>query len=144
VLVQTYDPEHHAIRFAAKHDVMGFIDRELRDRRELGYPPFSRMVVVRVDSLDEREAQDAAAELAKAARAVARREGGPLAEGSLDVRGPAAAPIARVRNRFRFRVMLRSTSRERLRQGCLAIHAAIGPLPRTVRAMIDVDPVGSM
>ncbi len=142
VLVQTYDPEHHAIRFAAKHDVMGFLDRELRDRRELGYPPFSRMALARIDSLDEKEAQDAAAELARAARAVARQAGGPLAEGALDVRGPAAAPIARVRNRFRFRVMLRSSSRERLRQGCLAIHAAIAHLPRTVRVAIDVDPVG--
>jgi primosomal protein N' (replication factor Y) (superfamily II helicase) len=144
VLVQTYDPEHHAIRFAAKHDVMGFIDRELRDRKELGYPPYSRMVLIRVDALEESDAQQGAAELAKAARAVARREGGPLAVDALDVRGPAAAPIARVRNRFRFRVMLRSTSRERLRQGCLAVHQAIGQLPRTVRAAIDVDPVGGL
>lgn len=142
VLVQTYDPEHHAIRFAAKHDVMGFLERELRDRRELGYPPFSRMALARIDALDEKEAQEAAAELARAAREVARLAGGPLAEGALDVRGPAAAPIARVRNRFRFRVMLRSSSRERLRQGCLAIHAAIARLPRTVRVAIDVDPVG--
>jgi primosomal protein N' (replication factor Y) len=134
VLVQTYDPDHHAIRFAAKHDVMGFIDRELRDRKELGYPPYSRMVLVRVDALEERDAQAGAAELAKAARAVS----------TLDVRGPSPAPIARVRNRFRFRVMMRSTSRERLRQGCLAVHQAIGQLPRTVRAAIDVDPVGGL
>ena len=39
VLVQTYDPEHHAIKFAARHDVNGFIERELRDRKELAYPP---------------------------------------------------------------------------------------------------------
>jgi primosomal protein N' (replication factor Y) (superfamily II helicase) len=113
-----------------------------RDRKELGYPPFSRMALARIDALDEKEAQDAAAELARAARAVARTEGGPLADGALDVRGPAAAPIARVRNRFRFRVMLRSSSRERLRKGCLAIHAAALRLPRTVRVAIDVDPVG--
>jgi primosomal protein N' len=49
-----------------------------------------------------------------------------------------------VRNRFRFRVMLRSSSRERLRQGALAIHAAIAGLPRTVRVAIDVDPVGAL
>lgn len=141
VLVQTYDPDHHAIQLAVRHDVMSFFDRELRDRKELGYPPFSRMVLVRVDSMDEREAQDAAGVLAKAAREAARSgaEGGLL-----DVRGPAAAPIAKVRNRYRFRVMLRSSSRERLRQGALAIHAAIGGLPRTVRAAIDVDPIGAL
>jgi primosomal protein N' (replication factor Y) (superfamily II helicase) len=141
VLIQTYDPDHHAIRLAVRHDVMGFFDRELRDRKELGYPPFSRMILARVDAMDEKEAQDAAAVLARAARAVSHS--GEDAE-ALDVRGPAAAPIAKVRNRFRFRVMLRSSSRERLRQGALAIHAAIAGLPRTVRVAIDVDPVGAL
>lgn len=138
VLVQTYNPEHHAIQYAVRHDVHGFLEKELSDRRELMYPPFSRMALARIDSLDEAEAQEAAAALAKAAREVART--GDL--GSLDVLGPAVAPIAKVRNRFRFRVMLRSASRERLRLGALAMHAAIARLPRTVRVAIDVDPVG--
>jgi primosomal protein N' (replication factor Y) len=141
VLVQTFDPNHHAIQLAVRHDVAGFFDRELRDRKELGYPPFSRMVLARVDSMDEREAQEAAATLARVARAAARAS----AEGpALDVRGPAAAPIAKVRNRYRFRVMLRSSSRERLRQGALAVLGAMSTLPRTVRATIDVDPVGAL
>ncbi|MDB4947265.1 MAG: Helicase PriA essential for oriC/DnaA-independent replication [Labilithrix sp.] len=135
VLVQTYDPEHHAIRFAARHDVDGFIDRELRDRKELGYPPFSRMVVAKVDALDEQEAQEATNRLAIAARAASKRA-------EVTVLGPTAAPIAKVRNRFRFRVMLRSASREALRKATLAIHAATGDLPRSVRVAIDVDPVG--
>jgi len=138
VLVQTFDPEHHAIKFAARHDVSGFIERELRDRKELAYPPFSRMVLTRVDSLDEREAQEATAHLARAARAAAR--GGEA--GAVTVLGPTPAPIAKVRNRFRFRVMLRATSREQLRKATLAIHSASGDLPRSVRVAIDVDPVG--
>ena len=138
VLVQTYDPDHHAIKYAAKHDVNGFIERELRDRKELAYPPFSRMALVRVDSLDEKETQEATALLARAARDSAR--GGEL--GALTVLGPTPAPIAKVRNRFRFRIMLRSTSREHLRKATLAIHAAVGQLPRAVRVAIDIDPVG--
>jgi len=138
VLVQTYDPDHHAIKYAAKHDVNGFIERELRDRKELSYPPFSRMALVRVDSLDEKEAQEATALLARAARDSAR-DGEPFA---LTVLGPTPAPIAKVRNRFRFRIMLRSRSREHLRKATLAIHVAIGQLPRAVRVAIDIDPVG--
>jgi primosomal protein N' (replication factor Y) len=137
VLVQTYDPEHHAIRFAAKHDVNGFIDRELRDRKELAYPPFSRMALARVDSLDEKEAQEATALLARVAREASRT--GEL--GAVTVLGPTPAPIAKVRNRFRFRIMLRSSSREHLRKATLAIHAALGQLPRSVRVVLDVDPV---
>ena len=138
VLVQTYDPEHHAIKFAARHDVNGFIERELRDRKELAYPPFSRMALVRVDALDEKEAQAATALLASAARAAART--GEI--GAVTVLGPTPAPIAKVRNRFRFRVMLRSNSREHLRKATLAIHTATGQLSRAVRVAIDVDPVG--
>ena len=145
VLIQTFDPDHHAIQLAVRHDVTRFFDRELRDRKELAYPPFSRMVLVRVDAMDEKEADKAAAELARAARTAGndRAEGGVNA-GGLDVRGPSPAPIAKVRNRYRFRVMLRSSSRERLRQGALAVYSAIAGLPRTVRVAIDVDPVGAL
>ncbi len=65
-------------------------------------------------------------------------------EREVTVLGPSAAPISKVRNRFRFRVTLRSASREHMRQGTLAVYAAIQSLPRTVRASIDVDPVGGM
>ncbi len=138
VLVQTYDPEHPAIRFGVRHDVDGFIERELRDRRELAYPPFSRVALARIDALDEVAAERAAAALAEAARH-ATSDGD---FGVLDVRGPAPAPIAKVRNRFRFRVMIRSASREHLRRAALAMFSASGALPRSVRVVIDVDPVG--
>ncbi len=138
VLVQTYDPDHHAIKFASRHDVNGFIERELRDRKELAYPPFSRMALARVDSLDEKEAQDATAMLARAARQASRA--GEL--GAVTVLGPTPAPIAKVRNRFRFRVMLRSSSRESLRAAAMAMYAASTELPRSVRLTLDIDPVG--
>ena len=141
--MQTFDPDHHAIRFAARHDVNGFINHELRDRKALAYPPFSRMVLTRVDALDEREAQETAAMLARVARDAARTGGAGAGQiGAVTVLGPTPAPIAKVRNRFRFRVMLRSTSREYLRKATLAIHAASTQLPRSVRVAIDVDPVG--
>jgi primosomal protein N' (replication factor Y) len=137
VLVQTYDPEHHAIGFAAQHDVPGFLERELVDRKELGYPPFARVALVRVDAVEEDEARRACAHLAKVARDAAREHEG------VDVLGPAAAPLARLRNRHRFRVMLRSSDRASLRRVLAAIERArtSGELPRTIRTAIDVDPV---
>jgi primosomal protein N' (replication factor Y) len=135
VLVQTWSPEHAAIRFAARHDVAGFLDAEMRARKELSYPPFARIVLVRIDAVDENEARKAGAALARAARTAA-------ADGGFSVAGPAPAPIARVRNRFRFRVRLMGGSREALRKGALAVHAAVPALSRNVRVAIDVDPVG--
>jgi primosomal protein N' (replication factor Y) len=134
VLVQTYDPEHHAITFAAKHDVAGFTERELVDRRELGYPPFSRLALVRVDAVDEDTARAACAELARVARVVA--EGTPV-----EVLGPAPAPLTRLRGRHRFRLMVRSADRSALRKVLIAIERARGEVPKSVRTGIDVDPM---
>jgi primosomal protein N' (replication factor Y) len=135
VIVQTYDPDHHAIVFAAKHDVGGFTERELADRRELGYPPYSRVALVRVDAVDEEEARSACAELARVARSVADAASG------VDVLGPAPAPITRIRGRHRFRIMVRGAERAALRKVLLAIERARAALPRSVRSAIDVDPV---
>lgn len=134
VLIQTYDPSRPAVVFAQRHDVKGFIEQELRDRRELGYPPYSRLALVRVDAVDERQARQAAADIAHAARRLIREQ-------KIDVLGPAPAPLSRLRNRFRFRVMLRSKERAALRSVLLPLRDFLAELPRAVRAEIDVDPV---
>jgi primosomal protein N' (replication factor Y) len=136
VIVQTWDPEHPAIALAVQHDVDAFLARELGDRRELAYPPFTRAALVRVDANEEEEARSACAELAQLARATE-----PVRKGAVLVQGPAPAPIARVRNRFRFRLMLRAPERAPLRAVLTALEEARRGLGRDVRALIDVDPV---
>jgi primosomal protein N' (replication factor Y) len=136
VIVQTWDPTHPAIALAARHDVDGFLERELADRRELGYPPLSRSALVRVDAIDGAEARRACERLARVAR-----ECDAALTGKLLVQGPAPAPISRVRSRWRFRVMLRSADRPPLRAALAAIEGARASLARGVRASIDVDPV---
>lgn len=141
VIVQTYDPTHPSIRFGIAHDTAGFVADELVHRRELGYPPFSRMVLVRVDAADPELALQWATYLADIARATPRE--GPR-RASVDVLGPAPAPIAKLKNRHRFRLMLRSSDRAALRAAALAVVRAFGELPRQVRAQVDVDPVQMM
>jgi primosomal protein N' (replication factor Y) len=136
VLVQTWDPEHPSVALAARHDVDGFLERELAARRELGYPPLSRAALVRVDAADEKQAQDAAQTLARAARDTEAAR-----NGSVLVQGPAPAPIVRLRARWRFRLMLRAARREPLRTVLRSIERARAELPREVRSSIDVDPV---
>jgi primosomal protein N' (replication factor Y) len=131
VLIQTYDPDHPAIVFASRHDVDGFLERELADRGELLYPPFSRAALIRVDAIDERAAAHAALRLADAARA----------SKDVLVSGPAPAPIARIRSRWRYRALVRSSDRAALRRALLAIQRVRDALPSNVRAVIDVDPM---
>ncbi|WP_434042930.1 MULTISPECIES: replication restart helicase PriA [Sorangium] len=140
VLIQTRNPEHPAIAFAAAHDVPGFLEREIRDREEVGYPPATRLALLRVDAVDEDVGRGAAAKLAAHARTcpegLARR---------VEVLGPSAAPIARLRGRYRFRVLLRARERGPLR-GTLAALAGLlrDGLDRNARVIIDVDPVAML
>ncbi len=131
VIIQTFQPEHPAIALAARHAVNAFAKRELVDRRELGYPPFSHLALVRVSAVDERVAQREAARLAGVARTNSHRD--------VELLGPAPAPIARVKNRWRFRFMLRTpTERRLLRPPLRAVLASAGD--RRVRVSVDLDP----
>jgi primosomal protein N' (replication factor Y) len=136
VLVQTYNPTHPAVVFASSHDVGGFVERELVDRKELGYPPFTRVGIVRVDAIAETQARQASEALARVAHESAAR-----AAVRVDVLGPAPAPIARLRNRYRYRLMLRSADRKALRGVLWDLEVARTSLARSVRCSIDVDPV---
>ncbi|MGA8752663.1 replication restart helicase PriA [Candidatus Deferrimicrobium sp.] len=99
VLFQTMAPESPAIRKAAEHDYAGFMEDELAARETMGYPPFGRMLLLRLSGAR----QDAARE---AADLVAGALSGPMAAHGVRLLGPAPSPIARVKRRFLFQVLL--------------------------------------
>ena len=130
VVVQTYSPEHPAIQFLLRHDYEGFVRDELARREDAQYPPYTRMIVLRLEGKDARETSDAACAAARCARAVA--------DASIRVLGPSEAPIARLRGRARFQVWLSGTDRGKLLT--VARAAQRMALPRSVRLEVDVDP----
>ncbi|MGZ3450139.1 MAG: replication restart helicase PriA [Polyangiales bacterium] len=138
VIVQTRSPEHPAIACAARHDVDAFQERELRDREELGYPPYSRLVLVRLDGMVEPKV----VELAKAITAIASACP-EVQNGTVEVRGPTPAPMPRIRGRWRYRLLLRGPRKE-LRNVARAVKRGIEGQTRDVRVVIDVDPLSMM
>jgi primosomal protein N' (replication factor Y) (superfamily II helicase) len=143
VLLQTYQPTHFAVRHALQHDFIGFYRQEIEQRRELAYVPYARLVAVRVDAGDEqvaRRAIDTLAQLAHKAAAKTRGEG----RDGVELLGPAPAPIARIRGRFRMRFLLRSRSRPALRFVTQAVVARIEEGIAPARAHVDVDPVSML
>ncbi len=139
VLIQTRSPDHPAVAFAAKHDVEGFLERELMDRLEVGYPPFTRLGLVRIDAADEDLARSTAARIARDVKA------SPEARmRKVVVLGPAAAPIARLRGRYRFRVLLRAEERGPLRVALSIAARHRDEADRRARVVIDVDPVAML
>ena len=131
VMIQTRLPQHPAVVLATRHDVPAFVDEELTARQELRYPPFSRLALVRIDAADEGQGRTQAQRLAE----VARR----AAPAGVRILGPCAAPLARLRNRYRFHFMVQSKSRSLLRTVLLAVARA--PRDRHARSAIDVDPM---
>lgn len=136
VIVQTWDPNNPPIALSAGHDVDAFLERELANRLELGYPPFTRAALVRVEGLDQARARESCARLVDVAAATA-----PVRQGRVALQGPAPAPIARIRSRWRFRLMLRAADRGLLRAVLGTVDRERAQLGRDVRASIDVDPV---
>ena len=137
VLVQTYQPEHPAIALAAAHDFDGFAEAELADRVELGYPPLTRMVMLRVEGTERAAVERLAAQ---AARAMA--EAG-ASDPDFVVRGPAPALIERIKGRFRYHVHARSMRSALVRNALHHARSVVSTAARAarIRVLVDVDPV---
>lgn len=133
VLVQTFNPDHSAIKAAVRHDYRTFSSRELPIRQMLGYPPFGSMVRLVVRGPLEAVAEQFAAEVSSRVSAAL---GGPPAR----LLGPAPAPIARLRGLYRFHMQAQSPDGEHLRR---AVRAAVSGLecPPDVQWIVDVDPL---
>ncbi len=132
VVVQTYYPDHYAILAASKHDYASFVERELKYRRWMHYPPFGVLANVLVQSQKLEEAAGWSAELGKWFQK-ATPEG-------VRVLGPCTAPIARIKNVYRFHLILKAGSRKALNaalRGMLA-HADAAQVPRR-NLVVDVD-----
>ena len=129
-LLQTHAPGHPVIRALVAGDREGFAAAELAARKAAGMPPFGRLAAVVVSGRDEAAARAAAADLARRA---------PRAP-DLQVLGPAPAPLALVRGRYRFRLLVRGRRAQ-------ALHTRLRrwlapPPPRGVRVQADIDPYG--
>jgi primosomal protein N' (replication factor Y) len=132
VYIQSYNPEHYALVCAVDQDYRQFYDYELPFRRELGYPPFGHLVnVVMSGNVEEqvrRSAEDIAAQLVAQASHV-------------EVLGPSPCPLARLRGKSRYQILLKASERRPLHQLVRVLGDLARRLPRQVGLSIDVDPL---
>ena len=132
VIVQTLVPGHYCFDPARAHDYPTFFATETGFRREVGYPPFQHLVHLRLDGTHEDKVARGARDLARALR----RE---KPQAPLEILGPAPAPIARLRSRYRWQILLKGRSRPALL--AMARRAvALVPRGRAFRIHVDVDP----
>jgi primosomal protein N' (replication factor Y) len=137
VLVQTYQPEHYSVQFAAAHDYPGFVAKEMQFRRWMHYPPSSVLANLIVQSRTMEEGA-----------AWANQLGQWFAGAKLErvrVLGPAAAPIARLKRIYRFHFVLKAERRDALGKTLRQVlaFAESQAIPRR-SLIVDVDAVHLM
>ncbi len=151
VLIQTYAPHHYSIRAARDQDYDRFIRRELRLRQELGWPPYSRMALVRIEGPEAAAVAAMAERAASALRSQVKNAGDAkdakhLRTDAMRVLGPAPAPIERLRGRYRWQVVVRSAEASAMRAALVAMQAQLGARDARggVFVGIDLDPVNML
>ncbi|GMU59381.1 MAG: hypothetical protein AMXMBFR34_11440 [Myxococcaceae bacterium] len=135
VLVQSYNPQAAPIAFMLAGDFQGFTEGELKRRRALNWPPYSRMAVLRIEGsspeLTARAAQRLANVMAIALPHVSR---------GVRLLGPAPAPITRIKGKTRWQVVVKGPTHADLCGPLDAAEKLLASLPSSVKVVIDVDP----
>ena len=132
VIVQTSTPGSPAVQYARRHDYDGFFEQEIALREATRQPPFEHVILLTVRGKSREKAEFTA-------QTLARR----LAEGlpkEAELQPPMAAPIERLREEWRFHLLMRSTAVKKLSAHVRRVLDALQPLPEEVFATVDVDP----
>ncbi|MDR1040400.1 MAG: primosomal protein N' [Deltaproteobacteria bacterium] len=137
VIVQTLNPDHYSVAAAKAHDYRTFYENEIETRRDLGLPPFGRLALLRFSGPDEGRTEQAAERAGGMLRALIEKR----PDEGLFLLGPAPSPVEKLKERYRFQMMLRA-GRSAARNELLAVFApqCRKALPKSVAFSIDVDP----
>jgi len=122
------------------HDYERFYTEELGYRKALGYPPFGRLIRVLITGPDEAETRSASLELTRLVSAIAV-DG---SEQELEVLGPAPAPLARLRGRYRYQLLVKGPPGPLLRGAAETLVKATAGFVSPLQANVDVNPMSML
>jgi primosomal protein N' (replication factor Y) (superfamily II helicase) len=137
VIIQTFNPQHPALEYAKQADFKGFAQVELDNRAALGYPPFGKIISVRLQGTDLAKVQVASKKVAQ--RATELKKINSVYD-QVQVLGPATAPLAKVRRNYRYHILLKGPDSKILNKFCRHVFGDLSWLPKSTRAAADIDP----
>lgn len=137
VIIQTFNPQHYALQHTQKHDYSSFYSDEIEFRKALQYPPFSRIICLRLSSGKKDALMETAQETGHAARELATKHGN-----TVEIIGPSESPLAKIRGQYRQQMMLKGRNSRTL-------HTIASELMEkyetgAVKITVDVDPENFM
>jgi primosomal protein N' (replication factor Y) len=136
VIIQTYNPEYTSLVFAKENDYAGFADQELKNREELNYPPYGRLASIRIQGLDQKKVKQAVSLIEKNSYLLQKKFP------NLAVLGPAPSPIFKLKNKYRYQLLLKSKTAKSIKDFCNYLFKNTD-LPSGVQINIDVDPMNT-
>lgn len=138
VLLQTFSPDHYSIECSSQHRIDEFYERELENRKELNYPPFSRLIVLRIQGTQAFKVKQASETLYEKLSQL--KESGEI-QG--DLLGPSPCLLEKLRNNYRWQVLIKAPMNLNL-QPALKQHLLSNQgewLTNGLRLVVDVDPL---
>ena len=134
VLVQTFTPDHPAIVAATRHDYVAFASGELPMRESVGFPPYGRLARIVIRSPSEALAEQMGEQIAEVIQSVADE-----LETTIQINGPAPAPVEKLRGQFRFHILIQADLDAKLQPVIAAATRQIKPVD-DVQWIADIDP----
>ncbi|HVP36958.1 MAG TPA: primosomal protein N' [Terriglobales bacterium] len=145
VILQTYYPEDWAIKLSAEQNFQEFYKKEIEEREELFYPPFSRLVLIRFQGKEAAKVLNTADSFGSKLKDRLKAIGHRLKSSSLEILGPAPAPLPKIKNDYRFQILIKTREVRTITQTINSILEK-GAEKRSpgVRISVDVDPLDIM
>jgi primosomal protein N' (replication factor Y) len=140
VVLQTYNPEHFSIQAARNQDYGAFYRQEIEYRKALGYPPFSRIVQVRIQGKDKARTAERVTEFGRRCRQLQMSHKNFKA---LELLGPIEAPLARIANQYRWQLLIKSPNVKSLHNFIRELFHGTGAMAKQqdINVVVDVDPL---
>jgi primosomal protein N' (replication factor Y) len=141
VILQTYNPEHFCISAARKQDFKSFYRQEIIFRQALNYPPFARMIQLKISGKNQQETANHAGLTGDLCRTL--KKNNAEAYQSVEIMGPIEASLTRIAGRYRWQILLKGSNSRALHQfiNQLMAEGSGGLTHPRVKVAIDVDPV---
>lgn len=139
VIIQTWNPEHYAIKYACQQDYDSFAEEELQYRKRLNYPPFYRLGRFIFTAKDEKRLRSELNRYHTSLEKLNETYGSP----PLYILGPGPAPIVKLNNLYRYHLICKAIDAETLSKAITDIDKIL-KLHSSISVVIDIDPISLM
>jgi len=136
VIIQTLQPDHYAITMASQNRYDQLVNKELAIRQSVGFPPYSRLVFIVIEHADEYMVRKTSVEIVNGAQDWCRKYD---LDQAIMLLGPAPAPLERLRDRFRYQILIKSKRLQTLHRLTEWISSTFKSKGQT-KVIVDIDP----